>query len=122
MHIFKSILKFSQIFFYNFIKLATVCSYSLKKRIKKFNNTIIALRNVTKGNYLAYIGAQNQGHACRLACRLGNNYFPCKRGLTFLTSTKCVHCGIKVTLPLERTIRGALNQATLLLASTLMDR
>ena len=71
MHIFKSILKFSQIFFYNFIKLATVSSYSLKKRIKKFNNTIIALRNVTKGNHLAYIGAQNQGHACRL----GNNYF-----------------------------------------------
>ena len=48
--------------------------------------------------------------------------FPCKKGLIFLTSTKYVHSGIKVTLPLERTIRGALNQSTLLLASTLMDR
>ena len=75
MHVFKSILKFSQIFSYNFIKVATVSNYSLKKRIKKFNNTIIALHNVTKDNHLAYIGAQNQRHGCRLACILGNNYF-----------------------------------------------
>ena len=48
------------------------------------------------------------------ACiRLRNNYFFMRKDLIFLTSRKYVHRGIKVflkpLLPLERTMRGALN-------------
>ena len=47
MHVFVSLVKFWEFFFYNFNKLATVFfqCYSLKKAVKNFNSTIIALRN-----------------------------------------------------------------------------
>ena len=51
MHVFASLLKFSQIFSYNFIKVATVFCFNVilqKRAVKNFNNTIIALRNVIK--------------------------------------------------------------------------
>ena len=51
MQVFASLVKFSQIFFYNFIKLATVFFSMLffkKEQVRNFNSTIIALRNVIK--------------------------------------------------------------------------
>ena len=53
MHVFASLLKFSQIFSYNFIKLATVFCFDVvfqKRLVKNFTNTIIAL--VAASEYL----------------------------------------------------------------------